>query len=61
MLLAQTRGNSEIHEVFVKSRAAVDLRVWRSDVGGALRKSTAAAEIHARFHAVAFAFQQAHN
>ena len=50
-----------MQEVFVKSLAVVDLRVWRSDVGGALRRSTAAVGIHARFHAVALALQKAHN
>ena len=54
-------GNAAIQEVFVKSRAVVDLRVWRSDVGGALRGSTAAAGIHSHFHAVALALKKAHN
>ena len=46
---------------FVKRLAEVDLQIVSSDVGGALRGLTAAAGIHARLRAVAFALKKAHN
>ena len=52
MLRAQTIGNPEIHEVFVKKIAVVDLRVGRSDASEALRRWEAAAGIHARSRAI---------
>ena len=52
MLRAQTRGNSEIHEVFVKKIAVVDLRAGRSDPSEALRRWEAAAGFHARSQAI---------
>lgn len=52
MLRAQTRGNPEIHEVFVKKIAVVDLRAGRSDASEALRRWEAAAGIHARSRAI---------
>ena len=53
MLRAQTRGNSEIHEVFVNKIAVVDLRAGRSDASEALRQWEAAAGIHAHYHVTA--------
>jgi predicted signal transduction protein with EAL and GGDEF domain len=52
MLRAQTSGNSEIHEVFVKKIVVVDLRAGRSDAIEALRRWEAAAGIHARSQAI---------
>lgn len=48
MLRAQTRGDSDIHEVFAKKIAVVDLRAGRADASEALRRWEAAAGIHAR-------------
>ena len=52
MLRAQTRGNSEIHEVFVNKIAVVDLRAGRSDASGALPRWEAVAGTHAHFKSV---------
>ena len=47
MLRAQTRENSEIHEVFVVKKIAVaDLQAGRSDASEALRRREAGAGIH---------------
>ena len=52
MLRAQTRGNSESHDIFVKKIAVVHLRAGRSDAGGPLHRWEAAAGIHVRSQAI---------
>ena len=49
MLRAQTRGNSAVHEVFVKKIAVVDLRDGRSDASETSRRWEAVAGTHAHF------------
>ena len=56
MLRAQTRGNSEFHEVFVKKIDFVDLQAGRSDASEALRRWKAAAGIHALSQAIGLEF-----
>jgi hypothetical protein len=51
MLRAQTRGNPEIHKIFIKKIAVVDLRAGGLDASEASRQWEAAAGISARSQA----------